>query len=155
MNKLTAYLSGIIFTIVSLYIITGCDDGDDINELFIGKAWKITGATFNGKSINGDEVKELYLVPDTYKLSFSSGTFNGILEASSSFKGIWSADGKSRNLTLTIQHQSGVETIRLSQQIFDIISHATKYGGDSNVMYIYKDNTNFILLSSENNKLHN
>ncbi len=156
MNKFIIYLLTIITVSVSSVLMAGCDNEDDIDELFIGKTWYIRGATFNGTSINGENVKELYAVPNTYKISFSSGTFNGTLVSGSSFRGIWHADGKSRNLTLKIQQQSGIEINRLSQQIFDVINNATRYSGDSNVMQIYKDNTNFILLSSEgNDKVYN
>ncbi|MCM1313641.1 MAG: DUF4847 family protein [Bacteroides sp.] len=156
MNKFVTYLSAIIAISASLLLMTGCDNEDDIDELFIGKTWYIRGATFNGTRINGDDIKELYQVPNTYKISFSSGSFNGILVSGSSFRGIWTADGKSRSLQLNMQQQSGTEINRLSQQLFDVLNNTTRYGGDSNVMYIYKDNTNFILLSSEgNDKVYN
>ena len=72
MNKIITFLSTLIIVFASSLFMTGCDNEDDIDELFIGKTWKITGATFNGVSINGDDIKELYAIPNTYKISFSS-----------------------------------------------------------------------------------
>ena len=156
MNKIITFLSTLIIVFASSLLMTGCDNEDDIDELFIGKTWKITGATFNGVSINGDDIKELYAIPNTYKISFSSITFNGTLVSGSSFRGTWNADGKSRNLTLQMQQQSGIEINRLSQQIFEVLNNSTRYGGDSNIIIIYKDNTNFIRLSSESyDKVYN
>lgn len=148
MNTFLRTLLLLLIVLVPTLIATSCDNDDDLNEIFQGKTWKITGATIKGQSINGDEVKSLYTQTGTYTLTFSGQTFAGTLAAGSALSGTWKANGGKHTIQFTITDAHDTESTRLSADIYDIITRATTYSGDANILSIRVDEHNFIRLSS-------
>ena len=116
-------------TIVGIPLLAACSTDDDIDEIFIGNRFKITGLTYNGQKTVKD-VKEFY-DGDSYWIAFSRTTVTGMLQQGMKIEGTWSADGSSRELS------------------FDL-TYASSYSGDKNVLIIKRDNSSFIELRSEN-----
>lgn len=133
-----------IFLIVS-HVMTSCDKEDDINSIFVGKTWYITGVTINGTVINGEVLKELYALPSSYMIHFSSdNTFNGVLVAGSSIAGTWNANGKSNTFSFHFTKSNDVSISSLSNNIFNILKNASFYNGDVNNVIIKEDNNNIV-----------
>lgn len=132
-------------------IFVSCSNEDDIDSIFNGKTWYITGASINGSSINGDEIKSIYSVFDSYLIYFSSSnTFHGKLVSGSVIEGNWNADGKHHSLLLQFTKSDNVKSTTLSNNIFNILRNSSNYNGDENNIEIKQDASNYVRMS--NNK---
>lgn len=145
--KVLSFILQITIYLVCCTFFSNCENSDDIEEIFIGKNWKIHGATFNGVAINGKVVNELYSSTDSYWINFSVTTFEGKLQLGNYIRGIWSADGKSKAIQIKIKTNLDINSSTLGQQIYQVLDKATSYSGDSNVLTIYQDRNNFVRLS--------
>ncbi len=127
---------------------TSCsDDGDDIEEIFQGKTWYVTGAKVNGLNINGQDLKQFYSNP--YYMKFTNNSVSGVLEQGSEFSGYWQADGESRTLKISINNYTEGNSTPLSKQVYDILRNTSTYAGDANVLYIKKNENNYIMLNTK------
>ena len=139
--------------LLSVCLLASCDNEDDIDDIFVGKTWYVTGATINGTSISGDDIKSLYVSPSSYMIYFSSdNTFSGILAASSNISGKWTADGKKQKMTMTFSKAENVNSSTLSSNIYNILKDATSYSGDVNNIQIKEDKKNFVRFT--NNRIY-
>lgn len=133
-------------------LFLSCDKEDDIDDIFIGKTWYVTGATINGTSITGDDIKSLYVSPSSYMIYFSSdNTFNGILAAGSHISGSWNADGKKQKMSMSFAKSENVNVTTLSSNIYNVLKDATSYSGDVNNIQIKEDHKNFVRFTSNRN----
>ena len=145
------FLQFILFLIVAClpaFIATSCSQEDDIDEIFRGKSWKITGACIRGTSLNGTDLKELYNYDNSYELVFVSNKINGILAPGSTFAGTWNASGKNRSFSCTIDSYTNFDSSTLSTDLFNILLKCKEYKGDSNVLMLKADNANYIRLTN-------
>lgn len=141
------FLLFVLFLFVS-HVLISCDKEDDINSIFVGKTWYITGATINGSVINGEVLKELYASPSSYMIHFSSdNTFNGVLVAGSSIAGTWNANGKKNTFSFHFTKSNDVNNSSLSNNLFNILKNASLYNGDVNNVIIKEDNKNIVRFS--------
>jgi len=130
-------------------LLMACSTDDDINEIFMGNRFKITGLTYNGQKTVKD-VKEFYEVNDTYWIAFSQSTFTGVLQPGMKIEGTWNANGSNRALSIDITSPRNAEGASdICSKVFSILKNATSYSGDKNVIQIKRDNSSFIELSSE------
>ncbi len=137
---------GIILSLCML--LAACSREDDVNEIFVGNRFKITGLTYNGQKTVKD-VKEFYEVNDTYWISFSQMTVTGVLQSGMVVEGTWSADGSNRQLTIHLTSPTNANGASdICNKVFNILKNATSYSGDSNVLRIKRDNSTYIELSS-------
>ncbi|MCR4612941.1 MAG: DUF4847 family protein [Bacteroidaceae bacterium] len=135
----------ILMALAPVIISTSCSKEDDIEEIFMGKTFYISGATINGKALN-DEVKELYENPDSYYITFNETTFNGKLDVQCHFSGYWSADGKKKTMIMHIDQYVNTSSSVLTEKIYGILQHVTAYSGDANIINIKADEQNFLRL---------
>ena len=136
-------------TIVAIPLLVACSTDDDINEIFIGNRFKITGLTYNGQKTVKD-VKEFYEVDDTYWIAFSQSTVTGVLQSGMKIEGTWNADGSSRELSINLTSPKNADgSSDICSKVFSILKNATSYSGDKNVLRIKRDNSSYIELSSE------
>ena len=141
-------LTIVAFGIVSLFFVS-CNNEDDIESIFSGKTWYITGATINGRSIGGDDIKELYLVNQSYMLYFSSdNSFSGVICPDSYVSGRWSADGHNNKINLDFNKYDNVNNTVLSTNIFNILKSSQSYSGDINNLIIKNNSENYVRFSS-------
>ena len=145
MNIFLKILVLILIALAPVIISTSCSKEDDIEEIFMGKTFYISGATVNGKALN-DEVKELYENLDSYYITFNETTFNGKLDSQCSFSGYWSANGKKKTLIMHIDKFENTSSSSLTDKLYGILQHVTSYSGDANVLSIKADDQNFIRL---------
>lgn len=137
----------IIFIAVSLLAVS-CAPVDDINEIFVGKTWYMTGGRLNSQDLN-KEVKTFYEAgTETYKLHFQDNIFTGTLAAGKTFSGRWNVDAKSRNLSMTITKEAETSST-FDHNIYTVLKGIRYYEGDSNYLIIYSDKDNYIRLHYE------
>ena len=135
--------------LMTCLLLLACSTDDDIEEIFIGYRFKITGLTYNGQKTVKD-VKEFYEVNDTYWIAFSQSAITGVLQPGMTIEGTWNANGKNRELTIDLispKNANGASDI--CSKVFSIIKNATSYSGDKNVLRIKRNGDSFIELSSE------
>ena len=135
--------------LMTCLLLLACSTDDDIEEIFIGNRFKITGLTYNGQKTVKD-VKEFYEVNDTYWIAFSQSAITGVLQPGMTIEGTWHANGKNRELTIDLispKNANGASDI--CSKVFSIIKNATSYSGDKNVLRIKRNGDSFIELSSE------
>jgi len=140
-------ISHLALCLCTLLLFTGCNLEDDLNELFVGKTWYMTGASINGKVMNS-EVKKFYANgKNAYYINFSSGNFTATLASGTSFSGTWVADGRKQTIKLFVNNKpNNLTTFDLA--LYNIIENLSKYNGDINVMELKEDDSNLIRFSS-------
>ena len=93
------FLNFILLLIIALIpslLATSCQNEDDIDAIFNGKTWFITGGCINGTNITGEELKSIYANSNSFFLTFSASTFGGVLVAGSNVSGTWIIDAYMR-----------------------------------------------------------
>lgn len=121
------------------------DEGDDVSEIFVDKKFKITGCVYNGVNVNGEEAKKFYSNP--YYIDFKSGTFVAELANGRKLSGGWTADGDSRGMRFDIRQSEGEDDV-LSRKVYEIMKNIRNYSGDANVIKLYRDGNNFLILNA-------
>ena len=134
-----------LIALMPVIISTSCSKEDDIEEIFLGKTFYISGATINGKPLN-DEVKELFANLDSYYITFNESSFLGKLDPSCTISGRWHAEGKHRSMTLSFETVDNPSASMLTQKLLTILQNAKSYTGDANILMIHADEQNFIRL---------
>ena len=135
----------LLIALAPVIISTSCSKDDDVEEIFMGKTFYISGATIDGKALN-EEVKLLYLDLDSYYITFNDGTFAGKLDKDCTLSGHWSANGRKRTISIIIDTFENPSASQLSASLHKILSEAKSYSGDANILTIKADEQNFIRL---------
>lgn len=145
------YILTVIITAATT-LLSACDNDDDIDAIFYGKTWYIVGGYINGQPFTSDDIKQLYPTggasANQYVINFATQTFSGKLIAGSSFSGTWSADANSRKFTMNFTQTSNIFSNTLDKNIYEILSNATSYSGDENVMQINSSKGSYISFNS-------
>lgn len=149
------FIKNIFYIYFSLLALTACSNEDDIEEIFIGRTWYMNGATINGMKLNSD-IKNFYTDARerAYYISFSAGTFTGVLSEGVFFSGTWAANGKEQTILMNIKQKPNTQTI-FDKQIFNIISSASSYNSGADFLSIKEDNQNIVLFGSSRSKIYN
>lgn len=125
--------------------LAGCKNEDDIEEIFVGKTWYITGGYVQGRPLAGDDLHTLCQSSQEYLVSFSQDTFTGVLSGTT-YAGKWEANGKKRSFRLEIRQEANPQS-QLDRLIYSTMKNATRYEGDSNIIRLHADDGNYINLS--------
>ena len=140
---------------IVLLSFSSCEQEDDIEEIFVGKTWYMNGATINGKRLNS-EIKNFYTEAgeNAYYISFSAGTFRGVLSSGVTFSGTWEADGKRQSIKINITDKPDT-SITFDKQIYNIISSLSSYSSGADFLHLSKDSDNTLYLSTSRSKVYN
>lgn len=139
----------ILTLLLLLTVAAACNTSDDVTEIFNGHRFKITGITYNGIKTT-KEAEELYTDNGTYYITFTSQTIQGMLADGIPVDGTWKAEGKGRKMVISLRRpQSADGMSEVCRLIYLTLKDATSYGGDRNVLRIYRDSNTYIDLSSK------
>lgn len=127
-------------------LISSCSQEDDINEIFIGKTWYMTGGRLNGSALN-TEVANFYTNPEAYVMIFQAGTFTGTLSSGVTFSGTWQVNAQNRKMSLNISRSTSM-SLPFDNNVYTVLKNITYYKGDSNYLELFQDNNNFIRFSN-------
>lgn len=119
---------GIILMAIAL---CGCNDSDDINEIFMNRDWKLSffreGVT-PPQPLPQDKI---------YILRFYDGSFAASSTNGAEITGNWSADSKTRDFACTnIRTNSIAESDITASKMVTFLRKATHYDGDANWLQI-------------------
>lgn len=155
MKKILSTLLTLIAILTALPLITACSNEDDIDEIFIGRTWYMNGATVNGKKLNS-EIKNFYTPAGSkaYYITFSSGTFTGMMSEGKPFSGTWEADAGKQTLTLKLTKTADLDT-PFDKQIYNIVANTTRYTSGADFLQLKQDNDNIVLFGASRDKVIN
>lgn len=136
----------------------GCNNEDDVIEIFTGKTWKLTFIAAEGSNQQfnfwGGKLDEnnpaftnsmnALAQSGNFTLEFvgtdlastTGGTFNG-RGVRSTISGNWTANGASNVLELSNVKVIGNETDALAKAFVTGLQNANRYSGDNQNLYIY------------------
>lgn len=140
-------------------VLAGCNDADDVTEIFTGKTWKLTFIARDGENRmydfwGGDEIARQASLSN---LKDKRGSFTVIFEGTEDsnfiqggltgtsvnqpFNGTWSADGESRRFSASVSGNDEGDV--LARCFLEGLNNAESYEGDSkNLFLIYKSGAN-------------
>ena len=139
----------ILTLLLLLTVAAACNTSDDVTEIFNGHRFKITGITYNGIKTT-KEAEELYTDNGTYYITFTSQAIQGMLADGIPVDGTWKAEGKGRKMVISLRRPQSADSMsEVCRLIYLTLKDATSYGGDRNVLRIYRDSNTYIDLSSK------
>ena len=149
------HICNLFWTLTLLLSMSACNNEDDVLAIFTGKTWRVTynpqmmeQTIFNGNTETITNTLNILNKGSNFTISFDGseidGAVGGTFTATGTnvtFTGEWSADGKSREMTLAIRTPQNYATIRdnnvLGNELLDCLRNITHYEGDSNNLYLY------------------
>ncbi len=158
----TRHIGCILFVLSLLPMLSGCNNKDDVIEVFTGKTWKLSRLTNEGSSAQfypglwqdekaANNSKEALKVEDNFTLIFEGSELNGELMGArisgqgirSNFSGSWSADGKSQTVTL-LPDIKGTESDALANAFIKGLKTVYQYEGNANSLTLFFKDGNTI-----------
>ncbi len=159
MKRIIKNISCLLFVLSLLPVLSGCDNEDDLIEIFAGKTWKLSRLTTkdssqrflpnlwnNEKDYNSS--MDALNKENTFTLNFEGSELDGELMGTTftarginaTVTGTWKADGKDHTFSLYIEHTTGSESDPLAKAFIAGLQNIYKYEGDaSSLTLFYKD----------------
>lgn len=142
--------------LAALPLLCGCNNEDDVAEIFTGKTWKLSKISAEGSNIqfnywSNDNAegtafqKSMALLKstDNFTIGFTGGEINNVVGGTFSGKGVvatfngkWQADGESHQLNMSTT-LNGTETDILAKAFVNGLQNVIRYEGDANNLFIY------------------
>lgn len=154
MIRNTAY---VLLLLALLPILSGCNNEDDVIEIFTKNTWKLSRLTTKDSSVRflsnlWNNEKDYNTSMDAlaqenyFTINFSGTELNGEIMGTTldgrgikaTFTGTWSVDGKTNELRIALK-VSGSETDPLAKEFINGLQKVYKYEGDSNSLTLYFD----------------
>ena len=152
MIRNTGYL---LLLLALLPIVSGCNNEDDVIEIFTKNTWKLSRLTTKDSSArflpnlwNNDKDYEASMNAlsqgSNFTINFAGTELNGEIMGTTldgkgikaTFTGTWSVDGKANTLGIALK-VSGSETDPLAKEFINGLQKVYKYEGDSNSLTLY------------------
>ena len=149
-------LKHILYLLCALPFLWGCNEEDDIDEIFVSGTWKVVNyfTKANWEKRNGEPVYkkdtnegvEALEAIGTFTLTFKDdGTFSGSMQ-NATFDGNWEASGKERTIRMSFKGNPNTSS-RLNKEFVEALKNAYHYQGDSKVLLLApEDKRSFIQL---------
>ena len=150
----------LLLALAILPILGGCNDEDDVIDIFTGKTWKLSFIASEGsyqqynfwgdKGMNNQNPAYVSsmtaLAQDgTFTLTFTGsdlvnnstgGSFSG-KAITANVSGTWKADGATNSLNISVEGNPTEKSDVLGAAFISGLRNATKYQGDKNNLFIY------------------
>lgn len=143
-----------------LPVLSGCNDTDDVQQIFTGKTWKLNYITTknghemfnfwdNDTAAREESMKRLR-ESGTYQINFSGTTTDDIINGNingtliiANINGTWSANARSQDFSAAVK--SGSEKDILAKKFIEILNKADSYSGsDENNLYLNYENLSMV-----------
>lgn len=141
------FIYKILGALLLLPLLSGCNDSDDLQAIFIGKTWKLTYINVKDQygmmdGFTKESLKIFQDSKDAYFINFSgveesnkiSGNIAGKV-ITAGINGTWSADGKNNQFKADIQNIN--ESDGLAKAFITGLTNASSYSGDMNNLFLY------------------
>lgn len=144
----------IALSLLSLLVTSSCNREDNIDLIFHDKTYYMTGGELNDVALN-QEVTHFYRDENgnpygksAYYIHFTSETFTIVLTPGEEYTGRWTADGKTRLMSMNIKNEHSPSKV-FDRNIYAVLKQIRYYEGDSKQIILYSDRNNFIRLYNE------
>lgn len=154
MKTVIRNISYLLLSICMIGIFSGCNNEDDVINIFVGKTWKLSFIAiegsyqqfdfWNGNSDAREKSMKLLAGKGNFILNFEGADINGTTGGSfnakvtaASIEGLWNANGKNQALSLSNVKVTGSESDVFGKAFIKGIQEAFKYEGDINNLFIY------------------
>ena len=141
-------ICGIIGLLLLLPLFSGCNDSDDLQDIFTGKTWKLTYINLKDKGgwMNGFSEKSINILSEkqeSYTITFtgteednriSNGAVKGRI-ITADLTGTWSANGKNNEFHASVTNVN--ENDDLAKEFIKGLNNASSYIGDDNGLFLY------------------
>ena len=124
-----------VLLLTLMLTLSACNKDDDLEEIFIGKAWNLTFIQEGTKRI----------IPQNggYILHFGNTELSFITPSGTTITGNWFANGASRTfLCNNITANGSIEDDAAAKAVLNILTNAIKYEGDANWIQIIEQPNN-------------
>ena len=133
-------LRHLLYLLLALPLLWGCNNGDDVNEIFVSGTWNV-GNFYNGgdwnklndgaraKYTKEDDIKALNYLTITF---LTDGTIQGRMN-NGTFTANWSANGDDRTISIT-QLKTTATPSGKSKELIEALKNAAYYKGDNNYL---------------------
>ena len=133
-------LKHILYLILTLPLLWGCNNEDNVDEIFVSGTWNV-GNFYNGGDWDklNDGARPAFTKEDDLKaLNYLSVTFleDGTLQGrmnNGTFTANWKANGEDRTISIT-QLKTTATPSGKSKQLVEALKNAAYYKGDSKVL---------------------
>lgn len=149
----------LVLFVLLLPLISGCNDTDDVQKIFMGKTWKLNYITsknehkmfdfWDGNAAEREKSLKLLGNSGSYLVNFSGAPIDDIINGSvsgnvvtSKFDGTWSANARNQDFKAKVT--GGKETDILAKKFIEILNQATSYSGDERNLYLYFENLSMV-----------
>lgn len=119
----------IFFAFIATLLLTGCESGDDLGEIFLNKTWKLSFF---------QEGRERNIAKDGYSIRFYESSFTANTPSGAAIVGNWQADNKNRTLRCTNVRvgDGSIAKDTTATKIKLFLEKASSYNGDANWLQI-------------------
>ncbi|MBQ6693975.1 MAG: hypothetical protein IJN24_03770 [Bacteroidaceae bacterium] len=128
MNK-SIQILGLLLAMCTASSLTSCNEGDDIDDIFLNRTWKL--AFFREGNITTG-------AKEGYEIRFYENSFTATTPGGATISGNWHADNKERTFNCTqvrvISGSIAGDTTATKMRTF--LEKATAYKGDTNYLQI-------------------
>ena len=139
-------LKHILYLILTLPLLWGCNNEDNVDEIFVSGTWNV-GNFYNGGDWDklNDGARPAYTKEDDLKaLNYLTVTFleDGTLQGrmnNGTFTAHWKANGEDRTISIT-QLKTTATPSGKSKQLVEALENAAYYKGDSKVLKLAPQN---------------
>ncbi len=154
MIRNTGYL---LLLLALLPIVSGCNNEDDVIEIFTKNTWKLSRLTTKDSSArflsnlwNNEKDYNASMSAlnqeNNFTINFAGTELNGEIMGTAldgrgikaTFTGTWSVDGKNKKMAISLK-VNGSETDPLAKEFINGLQKVYKYEGDSNSLTLYFD----------------
>ena len=133
-------LKHLLYLVLALPLLWGCNTEDDVDEIFVSGIWNV-GNFYNGGDWNkvNDGARPKYTKEEDIKaLNFLTVTFmeDGTILGrmnNGSFTANWKANGEDRTISIT-QLKTTATPSGKSKELIEALKNAVYYKGDSNYL---------------------
>ena len=113
--------------------LAGCNNSDDISEIFIGHDWRLTYIEEGG-------IRRWPSQENSYSIMFSENSFSATTPNGGRINGRWSANGETRRFNCTNIRTEGISASdTIARQMVDMLKEASAYDGDIHYLQIIKE----------------
>ena len=140
----------IIYILLTTILCSACSREDDVDEIFPGKTWYMSGIVVNGIT-SSQETAQFYQEDNTYYISFSSGTFKGVLSSGVNISGTYTADGKHQSISFTLDAPSS-SLSQFDLQIYNRLKGMTAYSSGADWLHLGDANGNRLIFARSRNQ---
>ena len=133
-------LKHLLYLFLTLTLLWGCNNEDDIDEIFVSGTWNV-GNFYNGgdwnkvndgarvKYTKEEDIKALNYLTVTF---LKDGTIQGRMN-NGTFTAKWKANGEDRTVSITQLNTTATPSGK-SKELIEALKNAAYYKGDSNYL---------------------